>query len=162
MSDPQAPIRVSTTGPAYLGWRGELLAELALARVPEFIVLKSDRDVPFDFVVTTKDGLCFFVEVKAYSSLQLNRAPEKAAALQLRIDSEVLRKARKSLNPVIAFLVDADRDHGRFLRLDTQPEPAQDAESVLLTFPIENTITASSLKNLASQLEKERLVRVGA
>lgn len=162
MSDLRDAERVSASGPAYVGWRAELLAELALARVPEFIVLKSKDDLPFDFIVTTKDGLCFFVEVKSFSSLREEGNPKEATSLQFRADSDVVRNARRSLNPVILFLVDADRDHGRFLRLDTQPEPEDGAKSVLLNFPIENTLTALNLKSLASQLEKERQVRVGA
>jgi hypothetical protein len=57
------------------------------------------------------------------------------------------------------FLFDADMDPGRFLRLDTLPNPG-DAKTVVLSFPIENTITGDSIRALAAELAKERAVPV--
>jgi hypothetical protein len=165
MPEKRDHIRVDTDGPAYLVWRGELLAELALAQVEELVVLKrpkeSQTDFSFDFVVTAHAGLCFFVEVKAFSSMRLQREPRNIPDWHLKTDAEVVRNGRKSLNPVVAFLFDADSDYGRFLRLDTLPEPAADANTVVLAFPIENTITADRVRNLVTELERSRLVRTG-
>jgi hypothetical protein len=34
MSEKRTILKVDTTRPSYVGWRGQLLAELALARLP--------------------------------------------------------------------------------------------------------------------------------
>jgi hypothetical protein len=165
MTEKRDHIRIDSSGPAYLAWRGELLAELALAQVEELVVLKrpkeSQADFLFDFVVTAHADLCFFVEVKAFSSMRLKRDPRNIPDWQLKTDAEVIRKARKSANPVVAFLFDADSDYGRFLRLDTVPEPDAGVEAVVLTFPIENALTAESLRNLVTELDRSRLVQTG-
>lgn len=146
-------------------WRGELLAELVLSEVEDFTVLKRPKDspdqFPFDFVVSTKSGLCFFVEVKSFSSMRMKRDPRNVPDWELRVDTRVARNARTSLNPVVAFLFDADANFGRYLQLDTLPEPEAGTETVVLTFPIENTITAESLKQLAAELERSRRVLAG-
>src|SRR5436309_636936 len=62
MSDKQTTVEVKAGGPSYLGWRGELLAELALARVPGLVVHKRTErqpaDLPHDFLVVAERGFC--------------------------------------------------------------------------------------------------------
>jgi hypothetical protein len=50
--------------------------------------------------------------------------------------------------------------NGRYLRLDTLPKPAEGAKTVVLSFPVENTITGDSIRALAAELAKERAVPV--
>src|SRR5215212_6638489 len=72
MSENLNYLKVKTTGSSYLGWRGELLAKLALAWIPDLTINKSFKDTYFDFYVETKEGNCFIVEIKAFSSLKMN------------------------------------------------------------------------------------------
>ncbi|MCI0701174.1 MAG: hypothetical protein L0241_08830 [Planctomycetia bacterium] len=160
-----ARVRVKVGGPDYIGLLAEKLAELALMRVSELTALKPPQGKPhplFDLVVTTDRGVCFFVEVKSYSSFQLKIEPESIPVLELEVDADQIRTARESATPVVMFLFDGDRGHGRFLRLDRLPEPEADAKTVLLSFPIENTITAESIRVLAAEIAKERLVSASA
>jgi hypothetical protein len=156
-------VRVTTDGPAHLVWRSELLAELAVLRVEGLILMKPPRgasDLPFPLVAMSAGGVCFFVEVAGYSSHRLKIEPESIGVLELEFDAERVRTARHILTPTILFLFDADRDHGRFLRLDTAPEPAPKAKTVVLSFPVANTITADSIRALAEALGKGRAVPV--
>src|SRR6202011_3835915 len=98
-SDKRTSVKVKTTGPSYLAWRSELLAELALARVPWLIVHKKpDRPpsaLPYDFFVATEDGLCLFVVVRAFSSFQLDLAEiEAIRELRWTVDADLVRRAR--------------------------------------------------------------------
>ena len=95
------------------------------------------------------------------SSMRMKRDPRNIPDWELKTHAEVIRKSRKSLNPVVAFLFDADSDYGRFSRLDTFPDPDADADSVVITFPIENTITPEGVRSLVTELERSRLVRTG-
>ena len=158
MSDKRITVEVKTTGPNYLGWRGELLAELALARVPSLVVHKrangKPAEMPFDFLVCTEHGLCFFVIVRAFSSIRLGiESPETLGELRWAVDAELLRRVRASQSPVVLFLFDADTDHGRFLRLDTLPEPGSEAHRLAVRLPNENTLTKDSFEKLISTLQ---------
>jgi len=148
-----------------LEWRGDLLAELAILRVPELVALKrpkgSQEILPFKFLVTSRDGLCFFVEPRGFSSSQLRVKPAELTSLdtwEWEADAKLVREACASPNPVVLFLFDADLDPGRYLRIDTLPEPARGAKTVLLSFPIENAITAESVRALADEIAKQREV----
>src|SRR5262245_4094630 len=116
MSDNRTAVEVKTTGPSYLNWRGPLLAELALARVPGLSVYKrpdqAPSELPYHFLVTTADGFCFFVEVKAFSSFRLHVTDVEAIGeLRWSLDADLVRRARASHSPVVLFLFDADTDH---------------------------------------------------
>jgi hypothetical protein len=158
MSDRRASVEVKTTGPGYLGWRGELLSELALARVPGLLVHKRpDRappEVPYQFLVATAHGFCFFVEVRAFSSLHLE-VPDVATVREWRwsLEADLVRRARTSHSAVLLFLFDADTDHGRYLRLDTLPAPGSDVHRLVVRFPVEQTLTKDSLAKLIEELQ---------
>ena len=156
--------RVTPGGPAYLGWRGELLAELAIVRVGELVALKPQpgAGLPFDWVVTSPSGVCFFVKVETYSSARLGIEPESIPVLEMEIEADRLRAASGSPTPVILFLFDGDRDHGRYLRLDTFPPPADGVEAIVLSFPLKNVITGDNIRALAAELARERPVVTSA
>jgi hypothetical protein len=157
MSDTRTSVEISPGGPGYTLWRGKLLAELALARLPGLIVHKrQDRphlDLPYDFLVTTERGFCFFVEARAFSSLHLGLSDIEAIdELRWRIDSDWLRHARESYSPVVLFLFDADTEHGRYVRLDTLPAPETGTERLTITFSAEATINKDNLEKLIEEL----------
>jgi len=155
--------RVTTDGPDYLVWRSELLAELAVMRVTGLTALKppnGSSELPFQLVAASAAGVCFQIEVAAYSSYRLKIEPEALAVLELAIDAGRVRAAGDSATPVVLFLFDGDRDHGRYVRLDTLPKPAAGAKTVVLAFPVENTITGDSVRGLAAELARERRVPV--
>jgi hypothetical protein len=160
MSNSTTAARVTTRGPDYLEWRSAVLAKLAIVRVPELTPLEppknSAADLPTSYVVVAPGGLVFFVVAKGYSSFRLKIDPEQIPVLEWEAAADLVRAARESVTPVVLFLFDADRDHGRFLRLDTLPEPEAGARSVVLSFPIENTITRDSIQNLAAELGRTR------
>ena len=158
MSDKQTSVEVKTSGPSYLGWRGKLLAELALARLPGLIVHErpnsAPSELPYDFLVSTEHGLCFFVAVRAFSSFWLDvRDVEVVPELRWSVDADLVRRARDSESPFLLFLFDADTDHGRYLRLDTLPPPAPGARLVTARFPVEQVITKEHLERLIADLE---------
>jgi hypothetical protein len=158
MSRKQTSVVVKTQGPDYLDWRGELLGELALVRHPDLAIHKRTSgpppELPYDFLVTTTDGLCFYVEIKAFSSMRLGiEDQESIPELLWSVDADLVRRARESRNPVVLFLFDADGEHGRYLRLDTLPAPAPNARQVMLRFPVERTISSESLERLVAELQ---------
>jgi hypothetical protein len=147
-----------TTGPSYLGWRGELLAELALARIPGLTVVKqSDRptsELPFSFLAVTEHGFCFFVEVRAFSSMRLPVADvDTVREWRWPLDADLVRRARESPNPVLLFLFDADTDHGRYLRLDTLPAPDPKSNRLTMRFSVEQSINKENLEELIAVLQ---------
>jgi hypothetical protein len=146
-------------GPPYTGWRGQLLAELALARLPGLVVSKAPRtsDQGYDFLVATRKGACFFIEVKAFSSTRLKGEKSTATAeWRWSIDADLIRRARESRSPFFLFLIDADTDLGRFFRLDSLPAPDAKARMVIALIPPENSIDKEGLTKLVSELETER------
>jgi hypothetical protein len=151
-------VEVKTTGPSYLAWRGKLLAELALARVPGLTVHdRPDRapsELPYDYLVSTEHGLCFFVTVKAFSSSRLDiRDIEVVPELRWSVDAHLVRRARESESPFLLFLFDADTDHGRYLRLDTLPGPSPGARQVTVRLPAEQMINKENIERLIADLE---------
>jgi hypothetical protein len=157
MSEHRKSIVVDPTGPRYLVWRGALLAELALARVPELVVSKlasnGHFDLGHDFLVAGPHGVCFFVKVQAFSSMA-SKLREVAEISELRcpVAATTIRAARDSRTPVILFLFDADTDHGRFLRLDTLPDPDANSSNVMVRLPATQSITRESLEELIGEL----------
>ncbi len=153
MSDSLKAVEVKTTSLSYLGWRGELLAELALARVPGLTIEKRPArltaDFRFDFRVTTKKGAQFFVEIDAFSSFDLDIAEVETVP---ELKWTLVHYARQSGTLVLLFVFDADTGHGRYLRLDTLPEPDLQARRLTVRLPLENTITRENLRKLISEL----------
>ena len=137
----------------YVAYRGELLAQLALSRLPEVDVFRPQVDGGWDYLIAAADGVNVAVAVRAFSSLR--HGPKDVAdvpELPWRVDMQLVGQARQSRTPVILFLFDADTEHGRFLRLDTLPAPAHGARTVLLSLPITNTIRAGSLADLLADV----------
>jgi hypothetical protein len=148
--------------PIYVGWRGELLAELALARVPGLIVNKRpdrpDFDLAYHFLVVTDRGSCFFVGVKAFSSSKRGLSDvEESGEWRWHLDAALVRDARRNRSPFVLFLFDADREEGRYLRLDTLPAPARDVRRITVRLPIENTINRSNLETMIASLQADRI-----
>ena len=155
MPENQQSQEIKSGGANYVGWRGELLAELALARLPELSVHKPKEDCGYDFLVATPSGVCFFVLVKAFSSKALNaRQIEEINELRWRIDTQQILRAGAGHTPVFIFLIDADTDHGRYLRLGTLHARNGSSDSQTIRFPRENTIDRKGLENLVAGLEK--------
>jgi len=133
---------------AYVGYRAELLAQLALTRIEGLSVHRSDHDYGFDLVVTTPSGQCFFVVVKAFSSIaQHVRSVETIDQLRYSLDRRILEWARECPNPVFLFLIDADTDHGRFVLLSDLP-PSKATHKQTVRLPASNTIDAEGLERL--------------
>jgi hypothetical protein len=166
MPNQQVDLDDARLRPGYVGWRGELLAELALARVPGLIVNRrpdrAESRFGYDFLVATERGLCFFVEVKAFSSFRL-RATHAAPDGDWRwhLDAKTVRDAHESRSSYLLFLFDADTEQGRYLRLDTLPAPAGDEGRVTLLLPTDHAITRENLEALIAALEAEQPQRVG-
>jgi hypothetical protein len=150
---------VDPTTPSYVSWRGQLLTELALARLPELTVhARPERpvsDLPYDFLVVAEYGLCFFVVVRAFSSFHLGiRDVSTLPELRCPVDADLVRRARASRSPCVLFLFDADTDHGRYLRLDTLPAPAPGARRLVVGFPVEQTISRENLEKWIAGLQR--------
>lgn len=153
MSENATTTNVRTNGPNYLGWRGELLARLALSRIPSLTVYESPEEHGYDFLVVTEQGFCFFVEVKAFSSIRSRvKGIETIGELRWRIQKQAITRAHECQSPVVLFLFDADTDHGRFLRLDTVPNSRTTGSLQTIRLPIVNTITEESLRRLIQDL----------
>jgi hypothetical protein len=148
----------SATAPRYASWRGQLLAELALARIPGMIVNKrparQDTELDYDFLVATEAGFCFFVKVNAFSSAWGGSADLEAAEEWCwDVDLAVLERAHTSRSPFLLFLFDADSEEGRFLRLDVLPLPPK-GRTVTVRLPADNAIDREKLEKLIESLEK--------
>jgi hypothetical protein len=94
--------------PNYVAWRGELLARMALARIPGLIVNELPKDTvtdhSYDFVVVADRGVCFFVEVKAYSSVRRKRDDvAEETDLHWSLSADIICRARRSQTPVFLF-----------------------------------------------------------
>lgn len=164
MAESPRTVLVTSDGPPHIVWRTPQLAELAIARVPELAEVHNPTgaapDVPYDFLVLTPNAVPVYIVARGYSSRKCKIEPEAVPVLEWKADAKMIAAAVSSHDPVVLFLFDADRDHGRFLRLDTLPEPPASAKTVVLSFPVENTITGDSVRALAEGLAKERAVPV--
>ena len=145
---------ITTGGANYIGWRGELLAELALARVPELSIHKPKEDCGYNFLVATPSGICFFVLVEAFSSKKLNiRDLDQIADLRWRISTDPIHQAKDSNTPVFVFLIDADTDHGRYHRLDTTDVRDESSQAQTIRFPLDNSIDKDGIERLVAALQ---------
>jgi HD superfamily phosphohydrolase len=139
--------------PNYIGWRGELLAKLALSRLSNLTITEQPREGRFDFSVMTNDDFDFLIEVKAFSSMrQQIRDIETFELLRWQLPTVFLQKAKSMRCPVVLFLFDADTEHGRFLRVDNLELRSASARFQSVRFPRENTITKESLERMLRDL----------
>jgi hypothetical protein len=139
--------------PSYLGWRGELLAKLALSRLPNVTITEQPDEGRYDFSATTAENFIFMIEVKALSSIRENiRDIQTVEELRWRLPTSFLRKAKSAACPVILFLFDADTEHGRFLRVDNLILSNTSAQVQTICFPRTNTITTQSLYRMLLEL----------
>jgi hypothetical protein len=145
-----------TSGPEYLGWRAELLAELALSRLakaPGLQILKLVQDDGYDFVVAMPKGHCVFIEAKAFSSYEAHLDnPAEVPSLQWRLPTALINKARQSVSPVLLFLFDADTGHGRYIRLDTLRSARPKGEYMVVSFPRTNEINEENLRKFVNEM----------
>jgi hypothetical protein len=163
MATSQASVRVTISDSEYVEALGEKFAELAVIRTGELALFKPVRrttHLSFQFVAVTHDSLCFFIEINSYSTRRSKVESALTRALEVEVSAEQVRIACQSPTPVVMILSDADREHVRYLRLDALQKPADEAETVLLSFPVENTITGESVRALVAELAKERAVSV--
>jgi hypothetical protein len=136
--------------PEYVGWRTDLLAELALARIPGLKAYKLTDQEPFDKLAVTERGFCFFVMSRGFSSIASGvKNSDTLEELTCPIEPVLVARARENQSPVVFFYFNADTDHGRYLRLDTLP----DKDIHELRFPIENTITKASVQKLIREMQ---------
>ena len=136
--------------PEHVGWRSDLLAELALARIPGLKAYKLTDQKPFDKLAVTERGFCFFVMTRGFSSIATGEEDaDSVDELVCPFDAELVAHARRNQSPVVLFYFNADTDHGRYLRLDTLP----DTDVKELRLPIANTITKASVQKLIREMQ---------
>lgn len=153
--------RHSAVQPAYVGWRSELLAKLALSRIPSLAIVHVSQDHGYDYVVTSDDGLTFCLVVRARSSLHDEiREIHALEFVDVDLPRGLLERARTSLCPVVLFFFDADSGHGRYLRLDTLAE--QQLAKQYVSLPIDHTITTRSLNRMLQTLRTDGMAAVSA
>jgi hypothetical protein len=157
MPDSQQSQVIKTGRSGYIGWRGGLLAELALARFPELSIHKPKETCGYDILVVTSSGACFFVAVKAFSSKRLKvRRLEEINELRWTLKTHEVLRAHESPTPVFVFLIDADTDHGRYLRLDTVAIKKDPPDLLTIRFPRENRIDKKGIAKLLANLERSQ------
>lgn len=159
MSNATKSLKIKSEGPEYVGWRGELLAELALTRLAKIAnveIYKPGADQGYDFVIGTADGLFVSIQAQSFSSNSAGiKEPQLVQELRWKVPVETTERARKSLSPVLFFLFDADTDHGRFVRLDTLPPQRPKAAFVTLVFPRQNMIDERNLLKTLAELKNQ-------
>ena len=141
------------SGPRYLDWRGELLAKLALSRLPGITVVPQPMNGRFDFEVAAGTKVRTLLEVKSFSSIREKiREIESIQQLRWRVPTTFLRNAQSVRCPVVLFVFDADTGHGRYLRVDNIKIAPITARFQTVRLPIENTITGASLRRMLKEL----------
>jgi hypothetical protein len=142
----------------YIGWRGELIAKLALTRAG-LVVPDAPTPEPFDLLASTHDGFYFLVEVKAYSSMHGNHGPafgESRQQQQWPVDSSTLRATEEVNVPVVLFIIDADREIGHYARLDRLPRPARNQRTTSVPLVADHDLTPTALVRLVAELRQDR------
>lgn len=153
MSDNSTP-KGAALAAHYIGWRTELLAKLALSRLPGVTVTEQPLEGKFDFSVMTPTGFSFLLEVKGLSSMREKiRDIETVSELRWRIQTALLKRATAMRCPVILFLLDADTEHGRYLRIDNLKPATPASQTQTIRLPLENTISTESLHRMVKELE---------
>lgn len=159
MADPIEVFDVPDTGPEYVGWRSDGLAETALVFVTELTVLQRRAGRGYDMIATTEDGLFLQFIARGYSSMRIKgRDLPAIPVLRWQLEAAEVRRARASPNPVFLFLMDADRmqGDGRWVRLDTIPAPAPRARTVWISFPRENTTDEEGIRRMIAAVRASR------
>ena len=106
--------------------------------------------------MATPRGTCFFIRVKAFSSLQLRIVKDEATSpWRWSLDADLLRHVVESRSPFVLFVFDADTDLGRFLRLDSLPSPGPDVRTLNVVIPASNSLDKDGLSGLVSSLDAE-------
>lgn len=143
--------------PRYVGWRGKLIAELALTRAG-LIVQDAPLPQPFDLLASTPDGFLFLVEVKAYSSIHGGKRPTFDRSRNLDswpVERSVLRAAAEVNLPVVLFVIDADTEVGHYARLDRLPRPSRDQRTTLVPLSSDRDLSPDSLTALVPELRRD-------
>jgi hypothetical protein len=139
--------------PAYVRWRGELLAQLALSRLPGIAVTPQPMEGRFDYAVMTSNGSRFLIEVKCLSSFHNRiRRIDTMPELKWRIATSLIRLAHSMSCPVVLFVFDADTEHGRYLRIDNLKLLPTKGNLQRVKLPLENTITEASLDRMLREI----------
>jgi hypothetical protein len=139
--------------PSYIGWRGEMLARLALSRMAGWTITEQPIDGRFDYSVITEDGVAFLIEVKAGSSLHHQlKGMGNAEVVRYALSKTALLAAARVKIPVVLFVFDADTEFGRYLLLrGIKLEPGgSHFQTVLL--PKANLISEESLQRMVEEL----------
>jgi hypothetical protein len=140
---------------SYLGYRAELLAELAFSRLGTVHVQRVSQDWGYDFVIVTPSGTTLLVIVKAFSSISRKiRDVETIRELRWQLDVKTVRWASTSSTAVVLFLIDGDTEHGRFLFLNDLPLRTRSGGRQTIRFPLENTINAKGIERLIAEVER--------
>lgn len=149
----EAVVLPPAADPDYVVWRGESLAKLAIVRLPDLTPYPPPpgRKEVYDFTVMNGTGPLFDLVVKAFSSFRLPAPDFESRPWQWGLPADLVRRARGGANPVVLFVFDADKEHGRYARLDTLPEPPADAEVVQVELPVERAITRASVERLVRE-----------
>jgi hypothetical protein len=143
--------------PRYVGWRGELIAKLALTRAG-LVVQDAPAPQPFDFLASTPDGFYFLVEVKAYSSMHGGHRPVFDGSrnpYRWPVETSLLRAAGEVNLPVVLFVVDADREVGHYARLDRLPSPNRDQRTTFVSLAADRDLSPEALAALVSELRQD-------
>ena len=147
--------------PRYVGWRGDLIAKLALARAG--LAVAETPPPPFDLLASTPDGFYFLVEVNAYSSMHASHRPMRGRPMRGRsgnqkrwpVEASLLRAAREVNLPVVLFVIDADTEAGRYARLDRLPPAAAGLRATLVTLAPDRDLSPAALARLVSELQQD-------
>jgi hypothetical protein len=143
--------------PPYVGWRGELIARLALTRAG-LAVQDAPAPQPFDLLASTPDGFYFLVEVCAYSSIHGAPRPafdQSRDRQRWTVDPSLLRAVTEVNLPVVLFVVDADRELGHFARLDHLPRPNRDRGTTFVLLTADQNLSPNALAALVSGLRQD-------
>jgi hypothetical protein len=145
--------------PAYVAWRGELIARFALARAG--LVLQDAPKEPFELLASTPDGFLFFIKVKSYSSMHGRRGPTFGKTrLEYRwpVDVSILQAAAAVNVPVVLFVIDADSEAGHYARLDQLPTRASGQQKSFVCLTDDRNLSAESINRLVSELRRDSSV----
>lgn len=143
--------------PFYVGWRGDLIARLALARAG-FDVKDAPVPEPFDLLAATPDGFYFLVKVNAYSSMHGGRGPtfnRPRDEYRWPVGPAVLRAAGDVNLPAVLFVIDADREVGHYARLDRLPRPDHGQRTTSVSLAAGRNLSREAIATLVSKLRQD-------
>jgi hypothetical protein len=147
------------TKPAYVAWRGELIAKFALVRAG--LSLQPAPKEPFDLLASTPDGFLFFVVVKSYSSMHGRRGPTFGPSrheYRWPVDVSILQAAGTVNVPVVLFVIDSDSEAGHHARLDHPPTRTSGQQKTFVSLTADRNLSAGSINKLVSELRRDSSV----